>query len=78
MKNIKPLIPGPDEKLDQIIWEELRMITLFLADIKISLEENKNKISDIENRMVSTYDFNNGIDKICNLLKSIQLNTSSN
>ena len=78
MKNIKPLIPGPDEKLDQIIWEELRMITLVLADIKISLEENKNKISDIENRMVSTYDFNNGIDKICNLLKSIQLNTSSN
>ena len=66
-----------DENIDQIIWEELRMITLFLADIKISLEENKNKISDIENRMVSTYDFNNGIDKICTVLKSIEQNTSS-
>ena len=75
MKNNTPLIPLESEDINKVIWEELRMITMLIADIKLELDKNTKTISSIENRMVTTYDFENGISKICEILKQIERNT---
>lgn len=74
MKRKQPLIPEDDENINKVIWEELRMITMFLAEIKINQEKNIKSILDIENRMISKYDFENGINKICTILNQIAEN----
>ncbi|WHF52390.1 hypothetical protein QGN23_03700 [Chryseobacterium gotjawalense] len=76
MKRKYPLVPSKDEDMQKVIWEELRIITLFLANNETNTEKNMQAISTIENRMVSTYDFENGINKICEILKQIEKNTS--
>lgn len=71
-----PLTQSKEEDIQKSIWEELRMITLFLADIKIELEKNTKNISEIERRMTSVFDFDLNINKICEILKQIEQNTS--
>lgn len=67
-----PLTPTKDDNLGYIIWQELRMLNMGITNMEAKLDETNKKIDEINHRLLTVYDFDSGVNKICDKLSAIR------
>ncbi|MCP2037329.1 hypothetical protein [Chryseobacterium sp. HSC-36S06] len=70
-----PLTPTKDDDISYLIWQELRMLNMGITNMEAKLDETNKKINEINHRLLSVYDFDSGINKLCDKLTTIEEKT---
>lgn len=70
-KEETPLAPSKDDNLGYLIWQELRMLNMGITNIEAKLDETNKRISEIDHRLLTVYDFDSGVNKLCDKLSTI-------
>lgn len=66
-----PLVPKKDDDMMHLIWQELRMLNMGITNMEAKLDETNKKIDEINHRLLTVYDFDSGVNKLCDKLSTI-------
>ncbi|WP_312750853.1 hypothetical protein [Epilithonimonas hominis] len=66
-----PIVPKKDDDMMHLIWQELRMINMSITNMEETIEDTNKKINEINHRLLSVYDYDHGINKLCDKLSAI-------
>ncbi len=71
MREKYPLVPEKGDDIMLLIWQELRMINMSITNMEETIEDTNKKINEINHRLLSVYDYDHGINKLCDKLSAI-------
>lgn len=66
-----PLVPEKGDDIMLLIWQELRMLNMGITNMEAKLDETNKKIDEINHRLLTVYDFDSGVNKLCDKLSTI-------